>query len=209
MTAVTRHPDTFPLRQERLQVMRGDVFDLAFVEQAVGGQDAVLSILGTPYSRNPITLYSEGTGHIIQAMRRDQVCRLVCVSSSGLDSQNRHRDTGGGLIFEKIIKPVILNIVGRTSYEDLQKMETLVMNSELDWTIVRPSGLFETPAITDYRVAEGFIGRYTSRRDLADCMLKQVTSQQYLHKIVSVATVSVQPSMFQLVMKEAFQKRPN
>lgn len=35
VTAFTRHPETFPLRQDRLPLMRGDVFELAAVEQAV------------------------------------------------------------------------------------------------------------------------------------------------------------------------------
>src|SRR4051794_39698374 len=43
VTAVTRRPEEFPIRDARLQVMRGDVFDLASVAQAVAGQDAVLS----------------------------------------------------------------------------------------------------------------------------------------------------------------------
>ncbi len=208
MTAVTRHPETFPLHQERLQVMHGDVFDLASVEQAICGQDAVLSILGVPYSNKPITLYSKGIAHIIRAMNRYKVRRLVCVSSSALDPYSRYHDTGGGFIFEKIMKPFIINIIGRTSYDDIQKMEMLVMNSDLDWVIVRPSGLFETAEVTDYQVAEAFIGRYTSRADLADCMLKQITDNQYLHKTVAVATVSVQPNMFQSIMKEVVHKGP-
>lgn len=209
VTAVTRHPETFPIRQEGLHVMRGNVFDLASDEQAVCGRDAVLSTLGVPYSSKPITLYSEGIGHIIGAMKRYGVRRLVCVSSSAMDPQTRYHDTGGGFVFEKIVKPLIMNTIGRTSYEDLQKMEMLVMHGDLDWTIVRPSGLFDTPEVTDYRVAEGFVGRYTSRTDLADCMLRQLGDGQYLHKTISIATVSAQPTMFRLVMKEAFQKRPN
>src|SRR2546426_9933607 len=203
VTAATRHPETFPLRSARLQVMRADVFDLSDVEQAVAGQDAVLSTLGVPYSRKPITLYSQGTAHIVQAMNHSGVRRLVCVSSSVTDPQTRYHDTGGGFIFEKILKPIIINSIGRTTYADMQRMETLVMNSHLDWTIVRPSGLFETPAVTHYQVAEAFIsGRSTSRADLADCMLQQLTTDQYLHKAVAVATFSVQPSLFEFLGRE-------
>ncbi len=79
VTAVTRHPDIFPLQDGRLKVMRGDVFDLPSVEQAVAGQDAVLSTLGVPFSRKPITVYSQGMAHIVQAMNRHGVRRLVCV----------------------------------------------------------------------------------------------------------------------------------
>jgi putative NADH-flavin reductase len=209
VTAVTRHPETFSLRHERLQAMRGDVFDLSSVEQAVEGQDAVLSTLGVPFGGKSITVYSQGMAHIVQAMKKYGVRRLVCVSSSATDPQTRYHDSGGGFIFEKIMKPLVINTIGRTTYADMEQMETLVVNSQLDWTIVRPSGLFETPAPTDYQVAEATIrGMYTSRADLADCMLKQLTTDEYVHKTVAVATVSEQPKMLQMIMKEAFQKRP-
>jgi putative NADH-flavin reductase len=210
VTAVTRHPETFPLQNARLQVMRADVFDLSSVEQAVAGQDAVLSTLGAPYSFKPITLYSQGMAYIVQAMNHYGVRRLVCVSSSATDPQTRYHDTGGGFIFEKILKPIIINSIGRTMYADMQRMETLVMKSHLDWTIVRPSGLFEMEAVTNYQVAEAFIrGRFTSRADLAGCMLQQLTTDQYLHKAVAVATFSVQPNLFEFLGREAFKRKPN
>jgi hypothetical protein len=84
------------------------------------------------------------------------------------------------------------------------------MNSGLDWTIVRPSGLFDTPTVTPYQMAETFIcGRYTSRADLADCMLQQLTSEMYIRKTLAVAAVSAEPSVFQLILREALQKRPS
>src|SRR2546425_12263106 len=122
VTAVTRHPEAFPLRDVRLNVMGGDVFDLALVEQAVAGQDAVLSTLGVPFSRKPITLYSQGMAHIVQAMNRYGVRRLVCVSSSATEP---HYDPQGGFIFEKIIQPTIIRTIGRTTYADMRQMETL------------------------------------------------------------------------------------
>ncbi len=205
VTAVTRHLETFPLHHEGLKVMRGDVLDIEAVERAVDGQDAAISILGVPYSRKPISLYSIGLVNIIQAMNHFHVRRLICVSSSAVDPNTRTQDTGGGFLFEKFIKPLILNLIGRTSYQDLQKMEILVMNSNLDWTIIRPSSLFETPEVTDYLVAETFIGRYTSRTDLADCILKLITNKQSLCKTLAVATVAEQPNIFRLIMREAFQ----
>ena len=89
----------------------------------------------------------------------------------------------------------------------MKQMETLLMKSELDWTVVRPSGLFETPAVTDYHVAEDHIrGQFTSRADLADCMLQQLASDQYSRKVMAVATFSVQPSMLKFMLQEAFKE---
>ena len=206
VTAVTRHPETFPLQHEHLQVMGGDVYDLAAVKQAVAGQDAVLSSLGVPFTRKPITIYSQGISNIIEAMKHHGVRRLICVTSSATEP---HADPQKGFIMEKILQPLMMNTFGKTTYADMRRMEKLVVNSDLDWTIVRPSGLFHTESITDYQVAEAFLsGTFTSRADLADCMLQQVTDKCYLCKPVAVITSSPQPSLLSFFGAEAFQRRP-
>ncbi|MGH2495449.1 MAG: NAD(P)-dependent oxidoreductase [Ktedonobacteraceae bacterium] len=204
VTAVTRHPEAFPLRDARLSIMGGDVFDLALVEQAVAGQDAVLSTLGVPFSREPITIYSRGMAHIVQAMKHSGVRRVVCVSSSAVGTNH---ETGGGFFFDKILQPIIVSTLGKTTYADMKQMETLLMESDLDWTVVRPSGLFETEAVTDYQVAEDHIRRqFTSRDDLADSMLKQLATDQYSRKVIAVATFSAQPHMMKFLLQEAFKE---
>jgi putative NADH-flavin reductase len=204
VTVVTRRPDEFPLRHEHLVVVAGDVLDQQTAQCAVDGTAAVLSTLGVPFGRKPISIYSAGTAAIIKAMQHAGVNRFACVSSSATDPTQRHRDTGGGLLFEKALKPVITNTLGRTLYADMQRMETLVSASDLDWTIIRPSGLFETAAVTDYRTAESFIaGRDTSRADLADLLLRQLTETDYLRKAVAVATFAEQPTVWQLIRSEA------
>ncbi len=55
VTAFTRHPETFPIQDARLRVLSGDVYDLAAVEQAVAGQDAVFSALGDVFGRKDVT----------------------------------------------------------------------------------------------------------------------------------------------------------
>lgn len=207
VTAVTRHPESFPLHHAHLRVMQGDVFDRASVERAVAGQDAVLSTLGVPFSRRPITVYSEGIAHIVRAMDHYGVRRLVCVSSSATDGAH---DTGGGFIFDKVLQPLIISTIGQTTYADMRRMESLVKQSDLDWTIVRPSGLFETPTVTRYQTAEEQIqGQFTSRADLADCMLRQLTSNQYLRKVVAVATFAAHPSMLSFLLGESFKTQPS
>jgi len=206
VTAVTRRPKTFPLHHARLRVVWGDVFDLASVERAVAGQDAILSTLGVPFGRKPITVYSQGVANIVQAMKRNGVRRIVCVSSSAAGTNH---DTGAGFVFDRILQPIVMSTIGKTTYADMRRMETLLMESGLDWTVVRPSGLFETEAVTDYRVAEDHIRRqFTSRADLADCMLRQLTDDRFLHKAVAVATFSEQPKLLQFFLGEAFKREP-
>jgi putative NADH-flavin reductase len=204
VTAVTRHPDSFSVSHPNIRVIAGDVLDADSVGRLVRDQDAVLSTLGVPYGRNAITLYSAGTANIVTAMRSAGVRRLACVSSSATDPRVRARDSGGGFFFEKVLKPLIGNTMGRTLYADMLRMEQLLRASDLDWTIIRPSGLFHTDAVTDYRVAEDFIrGQYTSRADLAAVLLSQATDKTFVRKAVAVATFAERPSVMQLIKTEA------
>jgi putative NADH-flavin reductase len=204
VTAVTRHPATFPIQHELLRVVHGDAFDATSVQETVAGNEAVLSTLGTPYSRKPISLFSQGTAQIIDAMHQHGLRRLVCVSSSATFPE---RNSEGGFFFERMLQPLVINVLGRTLYEDLQRMETLVTTSDLEWVIARPSGLFDTPAVTAYQTAEGHLNsRFTSRADLADSMLRQLTSDQYVRKTMAVATVEVKPSLLKLIWREGISK---
>lgn len=207
LTALTRHPDDFPISHARLTVVAGDVLDPSAVIGVVGGQDAVLSALGVPFGRKEITVYSRGITAIIDAMRAAGVRRLACVSSSATDPAFAHEDTGGGFFFERVLKPLIEKTLGKTMYADMLRMEKLVRSSDLDWTIVRPSGLFGTDAVTDYAVAEDFLPeRFTSRADLADFLLRQATETEYIRKAAAVATTAFQPSVMQLIRQEALSK---
>ena len=72
----------------------------------------------------------------------------------------------------RIFEPVITRTIGKTTYDDQRRMEAIVRDSALDWTIVRPSGLFDLPHVTNYVAGEGDpVGAFTSRNDLADYLV--------------------------------------
>ncbi|MFF1634821.1 NAD(P)-dependent oxidoreductase [Leifsonia sp. NPDC058248] len=207
VTAVTRHPETFPAAAGDIRVLAGDVYELADVRRAVAGADAVVSTLGVPYSRKPISIYTQGTGNIVAAMQQEGIRRLICVSSSATDPATRYHDTGGGFFFEKVLKPIITKTIGRETYADMQRMEELVRASDLDWTIARPSGLFETDGVTAYVTAEGFLAqRFTSRADLADALLRAAVDGGWSRRTMAVGTVEQQPRVLDLMRQEAFQR---
>lgn len=204
VTAITRHPDAYPTLDGRLRVVAADVHDTEAVDRAVAGQDAVLSSLGVPYTRKPVTVYSAGIANIVSAMKRHRVERLVCVSASLTDpSLGPH----SGFFVDKVAGPLV-SYFGRTVYADMARMERLVTKSGLGWTIMRPNGLFETPRVTDYRLAENYLdASFTSRADLADAMRRQLQSDEYLRKICAVATIAEKPSLIQLLLREGSGKK--
>ncbi len=206
VVAFTRHPDAFPIEHRRIEVAAGDVDDAAAVAAAIDGTDAVLSTLGVPYAKTPITVYSQGVANIIAGMHAAGIKRFACVSSSAVGP---HPEPLGGFFFEKIVQPYVVNKLGRTLYDDLRRMEAMVSGSDLAWTIVRPSGLFDAPAVSAYGVAIDYIGhRFTARIDLADCLLRQALDDTYVRSTIAVATLSANPSILKLIWREGIRKKP-
>ncbi|OAN41563.1 NAD(P)-dependent oxidoreductase [Mycolicibacterium iranicum] len=201
ITAVTRKPDEFPLQSERLDVVAADVTDPDGVDRALAGAEAVISTYGVPYSRTEITVYSQGIANITQAMTGRGVQRLVCVSSTTVATEDA---PGDSLVWRKVVGPFLRNSLGRTLYDDMERMEHVVQNSNLDWTIVRPGGLFNAAEPTaDYEVgAPRLSGHVTSRADLADFLIKEATEPRHPRAIVEVITRSARPSPLNF-LKEA------
>ena len=205
VVAFTRHPDAFPIDHPRLEVAAGDAHDAGAVAAAIDGADAVLSTLGVPFAKSPITVYSDGVTNILAGMHATGVKRLAVVSSSAVSP---HPEPLGGFVFEKILQPYIVNKVGRTLYDDMRRMEALVAGSDVAWTIVRPSGLFGAPAVSEYRVEVDHIRhRFTSRIDLADCLLRQALDDTFVRSAIAVATFSYAPSMLKLIWQEGIRKK--
>lgn len=196
--AVTRQPRTFPVRGAGLEVVAADVT----VDAPVAGTDVVLSTLGVPFTRHPVTLYSRGTATILAAMGREGVRRLVVVSSSATEP---HRHAEGGFLLNRVIQPLVTATIGRSTYADMRAMEALVRTSDLDWTIVRPSGLFDTEGVTRYRISEDRSdGIFTSRADLAACLLAQATDTTWVRRTVAVTTAEGTPTLLTMLRREAF-----
>jgi putative NADH-flavin reductase len=205
VVAFTRNPDAFPIEHLHLEVVGGDVHDATAVVGAIDGTDAVLSTLGVPFAKTPISVYSDGMAHIIAGMHAAGIKRLACVTSSAVEP---HPEPLGGFIFQKVMQPYVVNKLGKTLYDDMRRMEAMVSDSDLAWTIVRPSGLFEAPAVSDYAVAVDHIGyRFTARIDLADCLLRQALDDTYVRSAIAVATPSAKPSMLKLIWQEGMRKK--
>ena len=201
--AVTRRPSDFPFSDPRLTVANADVRDAASIVGVVDGADAVVSSLGVPFSVRTIDTYSVGVANIVSAMREKGVRRLVVVSSTGAYHYPNRVDAPFAL---RIVEPVITRTIGKSTYDDQRRMETIVRDSGLDWTIVRPSGLFDLPEPTNYIAGEVEpVGGYTARIDLADYMTKLAADATTAGKTVVISTIENTPTMWQMVRREAFK----
>jgi putative NADH-flavin reductase len=204
VTAVTRHPGDIPPRPG-LRVAEADATDTGAAGAAVAGSDAVVSALGAPYSRRPVSLYSAGTASIITALRDHGVRRLVVAGTAAADPGYHGSDS---LFFSRVMEPLFMKRPGRTLYQDNQRMEAAVRASGLDWTIVRACWLFNSAGISDYLVCEGSPhGMFTARADFAACLLAQLASDRPARATIGVRTIVGTPSIPAQIWREVINKK--
>lgn len=159
----------------RVVVRHGEATDPATLDAAVAGHDAVLSCLGlrragrSPWAplRSPADLTACVAGHLVAAMIRHGVRRLVVVSAGGVgDSRAR--------LSWPVRRLVAAGNVG-VAYRDLEAMEAVLAASPLDWTAVRPVTLADGPPTGRARpVAHYGLASTVRRADVAAWMLDAV-----------------------------------
>ncbi len=204
VVAATRRPAEFPVSHDLLSVVGADVHDAGSVDRAVADVDVVLSTLGVPFTRKPVTVYSDGIRNITAAMSRHGIKRVIAVSSSATEP---HHHADGGFLMNRVLQPLVTSTIGRTTYADMRLMERHLRAGELDWTIMRPSGLFDTATVSRYELHDDQApGIFTSRADLAASILAQLADTRYVGKAVAVTTVEGTPTLWQMLRREALKR---
>ncbi len=169
VTAFARDPSKVTIRHTHLRIVKGDVTEMEMVKQAVSGQDAVLCALGVDKNK-PDTTLSEGTRNILTAMETEGVKRFICMSSAGILGND------AGFWFGRIFMPLFLNHI----FEDKKRQAEVIRASALEWVIIRPTGLTDSPKTNTYKINPGIpTSRTVPRADVADFMLKLITDKRY------------------------------
>jgi uncharacterized protein YbjT (DUF2867 family) len=180
-TALVRHPPNVAL-PAKVEMVEGDVLDPSSLSTAVKGQESVICALGTPSPRRPSTLLREGTKNLVDAMDRQGVRRLVCVTLLGLGISRKNASFFYGGVVLRALGPMVA---------DKEAQELMVRDSALDWTLVRPPRFVGGRARGGLRVlAEGESGRlgHVVRADLASFLVDCATGSRYVGQAVAVGS---------------------
>ncbi len=175
VTAFVRDPAKLSVNHSNLNVIQGDVLDYRSVEKAIKNQEVVLCTIGAGSKGN---VRAEGTRNIIRAMENNGVRRLICQSTLGAG------DSKGNLNF--FWKHIMFGMLLKQAYKDHELQENYVIQSKLDWTIVRPAAFTDGNRTGNYR--HGFgphekdLTLKISRADVADFILNQIRQNAYLRK---------------------------
>ncbi|WP_373100237.1 MULTISPECIES: NAD(P)H-binding protein [Pasteurellaceae] len=165
LTLFVRHADS--VRQfagERVQIVEGDVLNIAQLTAVMRGQNVVYAGL----SGNLKTM----AHNIVQAMQENNVKRLIFISSMGI-----YGETGEN--HGAILVPY-------------RESAAVIEQSDLDFTVLRPAW-FTNGSEVDYALTykgETFKGHSVSRKSIADFILKLVQNEQLgIRQSIGIAKV--------------------
>lgn len=170
----------FDIAHERLRVLHATTRDRDAIAEAAQGADAVLAALEAAAGRRAAPI-ADAMASAVSAAKLARVRRFVALSAAGV---------GESLGTVPLIYRLKVETVWREVFADLAAMEEVVLFSGLDWTLLRPAPLTDGPLTGLYRTRDNVLperGKSVSRADAAAMMLKSLSSQRYVGRIIAFA----------------------
>ena len=143
VTILVRDASKVQIRHENLIILEGNVLDPQAVASVLHHQEAVIQCLGVGGKGDgkPTTFISDATKVIVDEMQKQNIRRLIAMSNVGAGNSIAFQPW----FFTKIILPYFMKWL-KVIIEDKNRMEPIIMNSSLDWTIVRCPNIVGKPA---------------------------------------------------------------
>ncbi len=189
IVGLARSPERIEFSHENFTTVKGDVYDVDSIAAALTGNEVVISLIGPSYvpgkEVTSVDLYSVGSANIITAMRRKGNTRLIVTSSGGTEMIPDEKPTTDGFA-ENFVW------LKRGLYQDMQRMEKIVANSDLEYVILRPRGFVDQPAKDNLKIADGVPtpnpSSILSYGDFAALILSLTDNDRYLNRPIGVYT---------------------
>ena len=166
-----------------LNVIIGDATNKADLLNAIQNADAIIVTLGTAKNMKATTLFSDFAKLIVEIHRENKIAiPFIFVTGFGAgESKN----------YVSWLVKLFLNYFLKDVYADKTKMEEIITNSELNWTVVRPGRLLDEGLTEKYRIEnklfKGINIGGINRADVADFLIKQAENQTELKKYIAIS----------------------
>lgn len=174
VSALARRAETVKTYGQRVSVVVGDATNLEDLNQALAGQDAVISTIGSKPMQQT-SLETAFIKNLLAAPASKQLKRFIWVSIWGVAASQDKIFGSMKLASKTAIKHI---------FADKNRAEALLASSQLPFVMVRPGFLSQAPAKGNVQASlTGENLRHTiSRADLAEFMTQQLTSDHWLRQ---------------------------
>jgi putative NADH-flavin reductase len=166
-----------------LKTILGDATNKADLLSSIQNADALIITLGTRKSMKATTLFSDFAKLIVEIDRENKIdIPVILVTGFGAGESKNYASLPVKMFLKFFLKDV---------YDDKTKMEEIITNSDLNWTIVRPGRLLDKELTKKYHIEDklfkGIKIGGISRANLADFLIKQAEKQTELKKYITIS----------------------
>lgn len=180
--AYVRREGAFTMQHPKLEVIVGSLTDEQQVAAAIQGQDAVVSTLGAHLSMSrkvkdlPIAKAHET---ILRVMEQVAIKRFITLATPTIKST----------VDQKQLVTVMPSIMAKqlfpTGYAEMKAIEQLIVQSKVDWTVVRIANPNTNKDGQGYAISFGDTkGKFTvSRKNVAQCMYDAIRKKEWIGKM--------------------------
>jgi putative NADH-flavin reductase len=186
VTVLVRNKSSILVQDKNLKIVEGNVLDKHTVAEVLKNSDAVIQCLGVGGKGNGklTTFISDATKIIVEEMEKQQIKRLIAMSNVGAGNSVSFQPW----IFTKIILPYFMKWL-KVLIDDKNRMEPIIMNSELDWTIVRcPNIVDKTPKRNVLATLDGKgLKLAVTLGDMAEFIVQQLINASYSKQAPSIS----------------------
>ena len=186
VTVLVRNKSAIQIQDKNLKIVEGNVLDKHTVAEVLKNSEAVIQCLGVGGKGNGklTTFISDATNIIVEEMEKQQIKRLIAMSNVGAGNSISFQPW----IFTKIILPYFMKWL-KVLIDDKNRMEPIIMNSELDWTIVRcPNIVDKTPKGNVHATLDGKgLKLAVTLGDMAEFIVRQLINASYSKQAPSIS----------------------
>jgi putative NADH-flavin reductase len=161
----------------------GDATNKADLLNSIQNADAIIITLGTGKNMKATTLFSDFAKLLVEIHNEKKISvPVLFVTGFGAGESKNYVSWLVKMFLKYFLKDV---------YADKTKMEEIITNSDLNWTVVRPGRLLDKELTEKYRIEnklfKGINIGGINRADVADFLIKQAENQTELKKYVGIS----------------------
>jgi putative NADH-flavin reductase len=169
--------------KKSLKVILGDATNKADLLSSIQNADAIIVTLGTSKNMNATTLFSDFAQLMVEIQKENKIdIPFIFVTGFGAGESKNYVPWLVKMFLKYFLKDV---------YADKTKMEEIITNSDLNWTVVRPGRLLDKELTEKYRIEnklfKGINIGGINRTDVADFLIKQAEEQTELKKYIAIS----------------------
>ena len=166
-----------------LNLLLGDATNKTDLLKSIQNAEALIVTLGTGKNMKLTTLFSDFARLIVEINKENKInIPLIFVTGFGAGESKNYVPWLVKMFLKYLLKDV---------YADKTKMEEIITNTDLNWTVVRPGRLLDKELTEKYRVEnklfKGINIGGINRADVADFLIKQADNQTQLKKYIGLS----------------------